>query len=68
MLISCAARRRRRLVAFVRSGEVLMEPGGAPSELSLAISVCRSSFVDRGLHEASRTEVFRGLLRFVLQD
>src|SRR5437763_6137517 len=62
MLISCAARRRRRLVALPASGEVLMEPGGAPSELSLAISVCLSSFVQRGLGEASKTEVFQALL------
>ena len=46
MLISCAARRRRGLVAIVRSGEVLMEPGGAPSELSLPpTGVGQASFI-----------------------
>jgi hypothetical protein len=51
-------------MAIVRSGEVLMEPGGAPSELSLAISGCRSSFGHRGPCEAYRYEVFQGLLPF----
>ena len=55
-------------MAFVRSGEVLMEPGGAPSELSLAVSFGLSSFVDRGPYKASSYEVFQGLLPFGLQD
>jgi hypothetical protein len=38
MLISCAKRPRRKALGLRASGEVLMEPGGAPSELSLHTS------------------------------
>jgi hypothetical protein len=61
MLISCAARRRRRLVAFV-VGEVLMEPGGAPSELSFHQQGVSSSFDHRAKGKGTKRAAFAVLL------
>jgi hypothetical protein len=62
MLISCAKRRQREAVGLRASGEVLMEPGGAPSELSLHQLGVSSSFDHRATVKASKRGAFAVLL------